>query len=118
MSLPLPVTELVSRILPRVLPKSSPIVRKAGSLYQMLSAMPKDGVGMKMAQDRWVKKGITDSYWEITQVRLKDEGRHGKAWGKLVWKGIVQVIFVSLPRLNALPRQSYKRDSHSYPSGP
>lgn len=26
-------------------------------------------------------------YWEVTRVRLKDEGRHGKAWGRLVWRG-------------------------------
>lgn len=26
-------------------------------------------------------------YWEITKVRLKDGGNHGKAWGRFVWRG-------------------------------
>ena len=32
-------------------------------------------------------KGISDSYWLVTRAQLKCEGQHGKAWGKLVWKG-------------------------------
>lgn len=26
-------------------------------------------------------------YWEVTKVRLKDGGNHGKAWGRFVWRG-------------------------------
>ena len=80
-------SSLSAKVLPSVLPKSSPFLRKSGTLYQVLSGLPKDGVGLKVSQSRWGKKGISDSYWEITRVRLKDEGNHGKAWGKLVWRG-------------------------------
>ena len=74
------------------------------NLYQQLSIMPKDGVGLKVRQRKWVAKGldvprnkplgsITDKnedhlcYWEVTRVRLKDGGNHGKAWGRLFWRG-------------------------------
>ncbi|SPO31718.1 uncharacterized protein UTRI_06576_B [Ustilago trichophora] len=85
------------------------------NLYQLLSSLPNDGVGAKVRQRRWAAKGLDVShdvdlkahltklhsqgtqkvakdeghlcYWEITKVRLKDGGKHGKAWGKLVWRG-------------------------------
>lgn len=75
------------------MPKS-PMIHSSGNLYQVLSSLPKDGVGARVTQARWEKKGIQDSYWEITRVRLKSEGSHGKAWGKLFWKG--ESIFLLL----------------------
>lgn len=57
------------------------------TLYETLSRMPKDGVGARLTQPRWAAKGIPNCYWEVTKVRIKDEGRHGKAWGRLFWKG-------------------------------
>lgn len=57
------------------------------NLYETLSRLPKDGVGSRVFQTRWQSKGIEGSYYEVTRVRLKDEGKHGKAWGRLVWKG-------------------------------
>lgn len=85
------------------------------NLYQMLSTLPKDGVGARVRQRRWAAKGLDVShdvdlkahlaklhhtgatktnkdeghlcYWEITKVRLKDGGNHGKAWGRFVWRG-------------------------------
>lgn len=84
------------------------------NLYQLLSALPNDGVGTRVRQRRWVSKGLDVEhdvdlkehvtalleegaketkdeghlcYWEITKVRLKDGGNHGKAWGRLVWRG-------------------------------
>lgn len=85
------------------------------NLYQLLSSLPNDGVGTRVRQRRWAAKGLdvpksvdlkshltklhTEQggkatkeeghlcYWEITKVRLKDGGKHGKAWGKFVWRG-------------------------------
>ncbi|KIM25620.1 hypothetical protein M408DRAFT_331149 [Serendipita vermifera MAFF 305830] len=57
------------------------------TLYRTLSRLPKDGVGARVAQRRWTAKGIEGSYWEVTKIRLKPDGQHGKAWGRLVWKG-------------------------------
>ncbi len=85
------------------------------NLYQLLSSLPNDGVGAKVRQRRWAAKGLDVPhevdlkqhlaqvhanggmkkqdgeghlcYWEITKVRLKDGGKHGKAWGRLVWRG-------------------------------
>ncbi|PWY98674.1 hypothetical protein BCV70DRAFT_201474, partial [Testicularia cyperi] len=85
------------------------------SLYQLLSSLPNDGVGYKVRQRRWAAKGldvpadvnIKDHvtalrqngqhtvtkdedhlcYWEVTKVKLKDGGNHGKAWGRLIWRG-------------------------------
>lgn len=98
--------------LPPVLARS---LRPHKNLYQLLSSLPNDGVGARVRQRRWEAKGLDVPrqvdlkehltklhsngaqvtkkeqghlcYWEITKVRLKDGGKHGKAWGKLVWRG-------------------------------
>jgi hypothetical protein len=64
----------------------------------VLSRYPHDGVGMQVSQTRWGQKGIADSYWLVTRTKLKSEGQHGKAWGKLYWKGMCS----SMLRLRAL----------------
>ncbi|KAG8985525.1 hypothetical protein FRB94_004887 [Tulasnella sp. JGI-2019a] len=79
-------TNLPAKLLSELLP-SSPLLKRRGSLYRVLSILPKDGVGAKVTQARWEHKGIPNSYWEITRVRLRNEGKNGKAWGRLVWKG-------------------------------
>lgn len=67
---------------------SAPAVKRVGStLYETLARLPGNGVGAQVAQRRWTAKGIEGSYWEVTKVKLKNEGRSGKAWGKLVWRG-------------------------------
>ncbi|KAG8931345.1 hypothetical protein FRC03_002397 [Tulasnella sp. 419] len=78
---------LSSQILKQTLGASSPLLKRSGTLYDVLSVLPKDGIGARVTQSRWEAKGIKDSYYEVTQVRLKDEGRHGKVWGRLIWKG-------------------------------
>ncbi|CAE7174652.1 unnamed protein product, partial [Rhizoctonia solani] len=35
----------------------------------------------------WGAKGIQDSYYTVTRVRLKANGKTGDAYGKLTWKG-------------------------------
>lgn len=61
--------------------------RVGPTLYQTLASLPNNGVGAQVSQRRWAAKGIEGSYWEVTKVKLKNEGRNGKAWGKLVWRG-------------------------------
>lgn len=92
------------------------------NLYQLLSSLPNDGVGAKVRQRRWAAKGLdiprgqdlkthiqhlqqsstketkTEGhlcYWEITKVKLKDGGNHGKAWGRLIWRGMSTHLLVS-----------------------
>lgn len=73
--------------------KPNPLAQNhSRSLYETLSRLPKDGVGSRVTQPRWAAKGIQNSYWEITKVRIKDEGRHGKVWGRLFWKGQLAMI--------------------------
>ena len=68
--------------------KPNPLTQNhSRSLYETLSRMPRDGVGARVTQPRWAAKGILNCYWEVTKVRIKDEGRHGKVWGRLFWKG-------------------------------
>ncbi|KAI5122181.1 hypothetical protein M0805_007078 [Coniferiporia weirii] len=66
---------------------SEALVDKPRTLYQTLSRLPKDGVGTRVYQTRWQSKGIEGCYWEVSRVKLKCEGAHGKAWGRLVWRG-------------------------------
>ncbi|KAI0796515.1 hypothetical protein C8Q75DRAFT_710148 [Abortiporus biennis] len=79
------VTSALQKLLPSKLPPS--LSSRPGNLYQVLSRYTQDGVGQRMHQTRWGMKGIEGCYWEVTRTKLKLEGQHGKAWGKLVWKG-------------------------------
>ncbi|KAF0498156.1 hypothetical protein F8M41_020592 [Gigaspora margarita] len=70
-----------------------PTVRDAQSpknLYKLLNVYPNYGVGLKVAPDHWVNKGITNSYYEITKVKLKMKDiTHGRVFGIKVWDGKV-----------------------------
>lgn len=82
--------------LPPALARLIPVTKEAANatlnpypatLYQTLSRLRNDGVGALVAQRRWDAKKIFGCYWKVTRVKLKDEGRHGRAWGRLIWKG-------------------------------
>ncbi|KAH7916674.1 hypothetical protein BJ138DRAFT_1074553 [Hygrophoropsis aurantiaca] len=75
----------IQNLLPNTLPPS--LRTTPANLYQILSRTGKDGVGQRVHQIRWTDKGIRSSYWLVTKSQLKLEGNHGKAWGKLYWKG-------------------------------
>ncbi|KAI0346886.1 hypothetical protein BDW22DRAFT_1351172 [Trametopsis cervina] len=78
----------VAATIKKALPKGPPsLSKRTGSLYEVLSSHPKNGVGQRVHQIRWGTKGIEDSYWVVTKTQLKLEGTHGKAWGKLYWRG-------------------------------
>ncbi|KAF9782604.1 hypothetical protein BJ322DRAFT_1009126 [Thelephora terrestris] len=79
------VAKAIQHFLPSKLPPT--LSDSPSSLYQVLSRFPGDGAGQKVYQTRWGTKGFPDCYWEVTRTKLKLEGKHGKAWGHLVWKG-------------------------------
>lgn len=80
------VASALKALLPAELPPT--LSSRAGTLYSVLARYPQDGIGQRVHQTRWSMKGISDCYWEVTRTKLKLEGTHGKAWGKLVWKGV------------------------------
>ena len=79
------------------------------TLPQLLASLPSSGVGAKIRQRRWLAKGLdvpagqalsgpvpreeraqageAGCYWLVTRTQLKERGKHGKAWGRLVWRG-------------------------------
>lgn len=67
----------------------SPFLKSKSTLYETLSRLPNDGVGALVRQKRWDVVGRQRTYWEVTRVRLKNEGKNGKAWGRLVYKGML-----------------------------
>ncbi|KAF8665612.1 hypothetical protein AX16_000068 [Volvariella volvacea WC 439] len=79
----------VARSLQSLLPKQLPpsLAQKPGNLYEILSKTPSGGVGKEVHQLRWNEKQISESFWLVTRTKFKCEGKHGKAWGKLYWKG-------------------------------
>ncbi|PCH41323.1 hypothetical protein WOLCODRAFT_69488 [Wolfiporia cocos MD-104 SS10] len=79
------VAAAIRKLLPKQVPPS--LSSQPGNLYQVLARYPQDGVGQRVYQTVWGVKGIEGSYWEVTRTKLKLEGNHGKAWGKLYWKG-------------------------------
>ena len=82
---PQTVAKAIQHFLPSKLPPT--LSNSPSSLYQVLSRFPQDGVGQKVYQTRWGTKGFPECYWEVTRTKLKLEGKHGKVWGHLVWKG-------------------------------
>lgn len=79
----------IAKSLLKLLPKQLPPTLKpksGGNLYEILSRTP-NVEGMEVHQKRWSEKKISNSYWRITRARFKCEGKHGKAWGVLYWRG-------------------------------
>jgi len=79
----------LAQTLKTLLPKELPpvLVETNGNLYEVLSRTPDGGVGKQVHQQRWTGKKIDDCYWTVTRTRFKDAGKHGRAWGKLTWRG-------------------------------
>lgn len=90
---PQAVAKAIQHFLPSKLPPT--LSTTPSSLYQVLSRFPQDGVGQRVYQARWGTKGFPDCYWEVTRTKLKLEGKHGKAWGHLVWKGACVCVVVT-----------------------
>ncbi|CAE6391748.1 unnamed protein product [Rhizoctonia solani] len=66
---------------------TSGLLSNSKSLFAVLSRLPDDGVGQRVTQPRWAAKNIQDSYYTVTRVRLRANGRTGDARGTLTWKG-------------------------------
>jgi small subunit ribosomal protein S34 len=82
----------IQNLLPNKLPPS--LSTRPGNLYQVISRAPGGGVGKKVHQIRWSEKQIPHSYWVVTRAKFKCEGKHGKAWGKLYWRGMFPGLFI------------------------
>jgi small subunit ribosomal protein S34 len=78
-----------------LLGNSVPRVLKEGklSLLETLSRLPRAGEGARVHQARWTKKGIDNCYWQVTRCTTKNEGKSGKVWGLLVWRGECTRVF-------------------------
>ncbi|KIK65586.1 hypothetical protein GYMLUDRAFT_219753 [Collybiopsis luxurians FD-317 M1] len=83
---PVNVEKALQKLLPNKLPPS--LVPRPGNLYEVLSRTPSGGIGKRVYQLRWSEKNIHDCYWVVTRSKFKCEGKHGKAWGVLHWKGV------------------------------
>lgn len=79
------VARSLKKLLPNDLPPS--LEGRPGNLYEVLSRKPDGGVGREIHQTRWNNKQIEGSYWVVTRSKFKCEGKHGKIWGLLHWKG-------------------------------
>lgn len=71
----------------KLVPKLKVLEGTPSTLYGVLSRLPQNGVGAKVIETRWSKKGFTDCYWLVSRARLKVDGKHGKAYGQLYWRG-------------------------------
>lgn len=85
----IPSPEQTAKSLSSLLPSTLPGTLKPGqrNLYETLARLPNNGVGATVYQKRWARKGIEGCTWKVTQAQLKNEGKSGKAWGVLFWKG-------------------------------
>jgi small subunit ribosomal protein S34 len=89
-------TSMIAQSIRRLLPlKKSQLLSalrpQTGNLYQILLWTPTGGIGTEVHQLWWSEKQISDSYWVITQSKFKSGSNHGKAWGQLYWKGLLDL---------------------------
>lgn len=75
----------LKKLLPQKLPPS--LYDGPGTLYEILSRTPAGGIGREVHQVRWSHKQIANCWWKVTRTQFKCEGKHGKAWGHLYWRG-------------------------------
>merc|ERR1711865_208482 len=75
--------------LTRVLASHSLImsVRPVKNLFELCRLLPNYGVGFKLKRNSWKAE---DCYWTLSKTAPTMDGRHGKAYGKLTWKGVEQ----------------------------
>ena len=89
------IAQSLRRLVPLKKSQLPPALRpQTGNLYQILSRTPAGGVGTEVHQLRWSEKQISDSYWVITRSKFKCGGNHGKAWGQLYWKGLLDLTWL------------------------
>lgn len=84
------LAQAVKKLLPQRLPPS--LSNSPGNLYEILSRTPTGGVGREIHQIRWSQKQINNCWWRVTRTKFKCEGKHGKAWGHLYWKGSTSTL--------------------------
>uniref|UniRef100_A0A8H8CJQ7 Uncharacterized protein n=1 Tax=Psilocybe cubensis TaxID=181762 RepID=A0A8H8CJQ7_PSICU len=83
------ISQTITRRLPLKSVALPPTLKPGkGNLYEVLSRTPTGGVGTEVYQTRWSAKNILGCYWLVTRSVFKDEGKHGRAWGRLYWKGV------------------------------
>lgn len=61
----------------------SSAAKLAQNAFEILGKQPRHGVGSKLTRLSWGD----GCFWEITEVKLSPDGRHGKAYGRLTWWG-------------------------------
>ncbi|KAK9906607.1 hypothetical protein WJX75_004872 [Coccomyxa subellipsoidea] len=58
-------------------------ILSAKNLYEVASKWQKHGIGQKLQRTTWKE----DSFWTITGMKPSLDGKHGKAFGVLTWRG-------------------------------
>ncbi|TRM68431.1 hypothetical protein BD626DRAFT_626734 [Schizophyllum amplum] len=81
------IAKSLERLLPKPSERPPSLSSGASALPRILSRTPDNGIGRRVHQVRWSEKQIADCYWVVSRTQFKLGGAHGKAWGKLYWKG-------------------------------
>eukprot|EP00761_Pharyngomonas_kirbyi_P012610 gb/GECH01012637.1/.p1 GENE.gb/GECH01012637.1/~~gb/GECH01012637.1/.p1 ORF type:complete len:123 (+),score=17.90 gb/GECH01012637.1/:1-369(+) len=78
---------------------------KPKNFFEHIAHVPNYGLGMNWRRKTW--KHVPNSHWTLTKLKLSPDGRHGKAWGYLTWKGL------QIPRQQRIPG-TLKRGQWNY----
>jgi small subunit ribosomal protein S34 len=57
---------------------------KPQALFNVVNGLRHFGVGAKVTRSIYK---FPDTYWILTKVKLSKDQSHGKAWGRLIWRG-------------------------------
>mmetsp|Transcript_4234 Transcript_4234/g.10937 ORF Transcript_4234/g.10937 Transcript_4234/m.10937 type:complete len:124 (-) Transcript_4234:316-687(-) len=57
------------------------------NFFELATTLPRNGAGYRFARRIWLKDGRCDSFWTVVGLKLKPDGLHGKAYGRLTWRG-------------------------------
>lgn len=74
------------RLLSLTHPLSPPTNPHPSTVIQAASALPNYGVGASFRRSTWPATGC---HWTVARVAPAADGAHGRAWGVLMWKGVV-----------------------------
>lgn len=69
-----------------------------------MSKLPRHGVGTKLTRRTWGE----DSYWEVTEVVIEQNGKRGKVYGILTWRGERQNEHKGPTRVNGTVKKVWK----------
>jgi len=81
--------------------KYFPLHPRGSNVFDLMYLLDQWGVGWRIIREKWIGKQ-PESYWIVTRVKMSQRNR--RAWGKFVWRGVLQNNGKEMPVVGAHKR--------------